>query len=537
MRRKVIPATILLLLAVVFHHAASAPIALGDTWRHWRYGEWIWEHKRLPEREPLDPAYTDQDKPFVDTSWLGEVIGWLVISCGGTKGVSVAAGIVEVLKTLLLFLAFRRAGASPWLALLGAALVQSGLWASAGMFRPQLLGELCGAAVLFLLGTTHPQRDIHAPTSPKRERGNDKVDLADSTHPNFFLPLVFILWANLDATFLVGLVWLALLLIGRVLEGKPPGRPALTAALCAAAVCVNPYGPRLIRTAVAFTQAQIQFAPDWQPPVSPRLPQMSYAAWTLIASVILVFVTLRLSPRRFATGELLLLLVFGIGAWFIGRLLPWWLMVCGWVLLPHWTKILAARVGVGELDSAAETPHPQPLSPEYRGEGGNSGGLSREYGGERGRLYVAAIAALVVAALLVYDGLRKSGREQPGTPVELAERLAADSRPESVRIFAPLYWSDYLLWQLPATRQLFLYNRFEVFRPRQLLFYDRILLMRSGNNDWRTLMDRAGIDVMALSAEGSGKDLFAWFLYNSEPGWQLAYVNEGATQLIAVRER
>jgi hypothetical protein len=516
MRLRLTVTALLLLLAVAFHHAASAPVALVDTWRHWKYGEWIWQHEGLPDREPLDPAYTEQDKPFVDTAWLGEVVGYLAMSSKGTRGVSIAAGIVEALKTLFLFLAFRRGGTSSLLALIGAALVQSGLWSSTGMFRPQLLGELCGAVVLFLLGTT----------ISNRERDNNMVGLEDSTHPTFLVPLVFLLWANLDSSFIIGLVWLALLLIGRVLDGKPPGRLALITALSAVAVCVNPDGPRLISAAVAFMQAQIQSTPDWQPPVSPRLPEMSAVAWALVASVAAVLVTLRISPKRFTSAEILLLLVFGIATWFISRLLPWWLMVCGWVLLPHWREVLGRPAGARAPDSAAQNSDAEPHSPDDWIE--------------RSKILFPTIAGLAYAAaiyLVLNSAVFLSGQLHENTPIELTERLVADARLGPRRIFVPLPWSDYLLWRLPATSQLFLYNRFEVFRPRQRLYYDRILMMRTGDNDWRTLLDRFGIDVLALSAGGSGKDLFAWFLYNREPGWQLAYVNKSATELIAVRER
>src|SRR6516165_6220734 len=302
MRHPYFLAATLILLATVFHHAATAPIALVDTWTHWKYGEWIWEHNRLPEREPLDAAYTDQDKPFVDTAWLGEVVGYLVISRGGERGISLANGLVEVLKTLLLLLAFRRVSGSPWLALLGAGLVQLGLWSSAGLFRPQLLGELCGAAMLLLAGWVETSR----PTGvPKVRTPSKPVGLEDSTHPTIstqptiqqmvLLAVVFVLWANLDGSFLVGLVFLGLLLIGRVLDGKPAGRLALASGLCAAAVCINPYRPRLISATIAVVRVHLQVAIDWQPPVSPRLPQMSIAAWAVAATTVLVFVTLRLS--------------------------------------------------------------------------------------------------------------------------------------------------------------------------------------------------------------------------------------------------
>jgi hypothetical protein len=514
MRQPLFIAATLLLLAFLFRHAASAPIALVDTWRHWKYGEWIWEQKQLPAREPLDAACTDQDKPFVDTEWLGEVVGYLVISRGGERGISLAAGLVEILKTLLLLLAFRRVSGSPWLALLGAGLVQLGLWSSAGMFRPQLLGELCGAAMLLLVGWVETSR----PTDLPGGRASGWLLL---------LPVVFVLWANLDGSFLVGLVFLGLPLIGCVLEGKPAGRLALVAGLCAAAVCINPYGPRLIDAAITSARLHFRFAyfaADWQPPVSAVLPRLSHAAWTVAVSTVIVVVTLRFSPKRFSPAAVLLLLVFGLAAWFIGRLLPWWLMVCTWVLQPHWTQIVFSYRIRERGNSRACPEESTPLVYPRRA------------------LIIGM--ALAITALLMFDASRLAGRKQDGTPIQLAEQLRELINRRPAIVFAPLDSSDYLLWRLPAVGQLFLYNRIEVFALKNWQQYDPILNMRTGvildsrigPVSWRKLLDQAGVDVVALSGSGPGKEMMAHFLNNKEPGWQLAYVNADVTELIAERK-
>jgi hypothetical protein len=267
----------------------------------------------------------------------------------------------------------------------------------------------------------------------------------------------------------------------------------------------------------------------------------------------LTLLCLRLSPKRFSPADLLLVLVFGVATWFIGRLLPWWLMVCGWVLLPHAREIIVGRVA-----SSRPTNHTEAQAP----------GVPTT---KHWPLIIGT--AIAVAGLLVFNAARLFGREQPGTPKELSEHLVdhisdqhkrkvatlatsvlglmggtPDAGPfltvsrivvsrTDIRVFAPLYWSDYLLWRLPATGQVFLFSRIEVFRPEQRDRYNRILTMRTGTDDWRTLLYRAEIDVVALSVNGPGKDLFAHFLLNQEPGWQLAYVNEEATELIAVRDR
>src|SRR5262245_23818505 len=143
---------VILLLAAVFYRATSAPIYHLETWDHWKYGEWIWEHKKLPEHEPFALMVGEQRWPLVDTAWLSQVAGYLVYSRAGMEGIALFYGLVEVLKTALYFAAFRRVSGSPWLALLGVVAVQAGLWASFGVFRPQALGEVCWAVVLVASG-------------------------------------------------------------------------------------------------------------------------------------------------------------------------------------------------------------------------------------------------------------------------------------------------------------------------------------------------------------------------------------------------
>src|SRR5262249_55960981 len=114
----------------------------------------------------------------------------------------------------------------------------------------------------------------------------------------------------------------------------------------------------------------------------------------------------------------------------------------------------------------------------------------------------------------------------------------------NVPVFAARMWNDYLLWELPAAGQLFQYSQYELVPSERPFHYEHILAMRSAQlqsdgrflPSWRTLLDRAGVSIVALSAEDDGKQLFAHFLHGEEPGWRIAYVNDTTTALIAVRE-
>jgi hypothetical protein len=144
---------------------------------------------------------------------------------------------------------------------------------------------------------------------------------------------------------------------------------------------------------------------------------------------------------------------------------------------------------------------------------------------------------LVLAACYLLRGPRSiEDRVAAGTPVELTERLKDWLGDRPARVFAPLGWSDYLLWQLPPTAQVFMYTHYEAFPPTALRHANRILAMRPPPNGWRSLLKDYRIDVLALADEDPGKALFAHFREGKEPGWRVIYVNDEQTELIAVRE-
>ena len=65
------------ILAAIFFRASNAPIWHLDTWAHWKFGQWIWEHGRLPERDPFS-LYSDRSHPLLNTLWLSQLTCYLL---------------------------------------------------------------------------------------------------------------------------------------------------------------------------------------------------------------------------------------------------------------------------------------------------------------------------------------------------------------------------------------------------------------------------------------------------------------------------
>jgi hypothetical protein len=248
------------------------------------------------------------------------------------------------------------------------------------------------------------------------------------------------------------------------------------------------------------------------------LPLATPGAKALVASILLVLLTVRFSPRRFRMADVILLTLFGLAAWFSARMLPWWMTIWPWVLLPHWAAILDK-----ETQQDKETRRPLPL------------------------LVSLSPCLLVSLSVLAFSGsvhwlIHQSPRPiekqvTAVTPVELVQPLRDWIGDREVRVFAPYQWSDYLLWELPPSAQLFWYTHYEAFPAERLRHLTRILMMRPAPNDWRTLLNHYQLDVLALSDDAPGRELFAHFLHGKEPGWRVIYSNADATRLIAVRDK
>ncbi|HZT81043.1 MAG TPA: hypothetical protein VFA26_12500, partial [Gemmataceae bacterium] len=326
----------LLLVALAFFRASNAPIWHLDTWGHWKYGEWIWQNGRLPEHEPFSD-FSEKDRPLVDTLWLSQVLGYLAYARGGAEGVALFYGLVEAVRVGLYLAAYRRVSGSLPLACAGVVLMEACRWTYFGVFRPQTMGEVFWAATLLACAPAL------GPGQPV------------SRWAVLWLPPCFAVWANLHGAFPLGLivlgVTLAGLLWGRFWSGLRPvvsladlgtRRLALMLGLSALAACANPYGPKLLIEVARFGQNPVlQLVSEWHP----TPPLTTYASKMFIASLVLVLLTARFSPRRFSFGDVTLLLLFGVSAWFAARMLPWWTAVWPLVLLPHWAAIAERLAG------------------------------------------------------------------------------------------------------------------------------------------------------------------------------------------------
>jgi tetratricopeptide (TPR) repeat protein len=169
----------------------------GDVWWHVRAGQWIWEHRAVPTRDPF--TFASADRPWIDLHWLFELILAAAFAAGGVRGlILTAAGVGTAVLLIGLAARDRRwpfgVVAACWLPALVAM--------SARLVpRPEILSFLAMAVYLAVL-----------------LRADERPALA------WLLVPVQVLWVNVHGLFVLGPIILGAYLVGHCVDA--PRRPA-----------------------------------------------------------------------------------------------------------------------------------------------------------------------------------------------------------------------------------------------------------------------------------------------------------------------
>jgi hypothetical protein len=519
----------------VFALASFFPLWHTDVWGHMKYGRWMAEHGRIPDREPFSPWW-DGRQPFTQFYTLTQLAMYGAYAAGawaaGGDELHRMAGGVDALRTLhagltaarfaVLIAVFRRLAPDSWgvvFAGLGAVVMLT--LSNVSVFRPQTFAELYFAVLLLIL---------------TRER----IGPAGMAG----LPALLVVWANSHGSYVVGLVLPVILLAGRavdhvrnrgtVVPDAAWRRLALAWAVGLVAVAVlNPYGPDFFRRTVALAShpTLVGGVSEWQPLA---FEWKSGWHWVFMASLVVVAATAAAAPTPMPTSSVLLLLAFGLGAAMQTRFVVWWAMLVPWVLVPVWADIAAAR------KSAADPPPPT--------------------------LRKTALAVLLGWALFMWTGVAAwltTGHPQPvadgasaGTTWRLARQLRRPHDPDArwnddlARVLDAKYpggrftgtvmatpmLGDYLMWELspdiPVT-----YAHMHLFPPD---YWDQLGVVGRGEPGWWEVLDRYRVNLIVVEAEYSAgliaqlKKTPEWTILVDETG-DAAKPNPLNRHLVAVR--
>lgn len=452
------------LVGVIFWSYSFEPLYHTDLWGHLTYGKYIVEAHALPATEPF--MRLAAGVPLVDTAWLSQVVGYLTESVCGPAGVQfLHAFVIGSCCLLLTWNIYRRtwnAAVTTAAVLLFCALN----WHQFVVVRPQMAGLLCYVSFLAVL-------------TSKRWR----------TLNWGLVPFLFLAWANLHGSFVVGLLVLGCFVAGRafdvfrrtwqfsaVVHDRIVRRLFLLTELSAAATLINPYGWKLYTEVLTFSgNPNLKDLYEWDA-LQIRSPQ----GLVTIALVIALAVVYRLSPRRVLSGEFLSLVLFGGLAFWSARMLIWW-------------TPLAAGCFAWHAHAAWRHYHPLFFGPVASPRSGRWTVVTL------GLVWVCFGFTPFGLKMLHGKTIELKSSVSPQTPVAAVEYLK--EHPPVGQVFNTYELGDFLLWHGPPNVQVFITSQAHLVPREVWRDYLAIIGLASG---WEDNLDRYAVNTMLLDKQDRG---------------------------------
>jgi len=488
------------LLCITVAAAALAflgPLVDFDLWWHVKAGGLILATGSVPRTDPF--SFTAAGQPWVYHSWLSAVLLNLMWRAGGPMALVLYRALVLAGVLMLAWAAARKRGVGPAVAsiLALAGCLQFKLRALERPFLFSLLLFIVFAMILQACISSPPPEEqaVRLPGTKRRQwlAAEDSV-LWGPGGRLILLPVLTVLWANLHAGFISGLLLISAYGAGEMvrlaahtgvqrcpamlLKGLGGARfraMFITGVLCVAASVITPYGPGILLYPfwLSHTVKLMKKVVEWQP-----MPmRLDFAVfWVLMGFGALIFVRsiyftakagrLRAQAGQYAT-DILLMAGFGFLAIQSVRHMEWVLLLVPSIL--GWHLQAYAR-----------------FSPEEGADG--------ELGQRRPYAYVALVLALAVGVWpLVNEGIPRPGVGRGTFPVEACDYMAA--RKLDYRFYNTYEWGGYLIWRFWPEKRVFIDGRCEVYRDKIM---GQAIDVEAGKANWERILDRWDVQMFIV---------------------------------------
>jgi hypothetical protein len=433
-----------------------------DLWGHLNFGRWVADHGSLPTADPFASVQVNQ--PMLHSAWLSQVIGYEVQHTFGNEGLSLGHCLLVTLMGVVLMLAVAKRGTTGTLVWTSGILMFILGLPILGTIRPQLFGMLCAAFTLLAIS-----------------------DLLTKRTPLIWLPALFVLWANLHGSVLMGIAMLGLFAIGMTYEiWKEAGgdfakvkvdprlsRVWLAVVIATVATFLNPHGPLLLLRTIFFGEhAALQYITEWR-----ALTPNSLTGVLMIASTIATGLLIKFSPRKWTAYEILLLAFFGLFTLTAIRMLAWWTLVCPWVIIPHFAAFWAAYRERQELPAEAED---EPAAMRTLIALG----------------FVFMITILAPPSYSIIAGRSRGPAENlvTDTPIYIADEVTR--RNLQGTFAAPMDWADYLIWETNGELKPLVYSHVHLTNKET---WDQYLKIFSGDPSWLARLQQSQTRFLVVS--------------------------------------
>ncbi|MDA0835503.1 MAG: hypothetical protein O2955_02980 [Planctomycetota bacterium] len=479
----VVAATI---FAAWFLYMNYMPLFHTDLWGHVGYGEWMLDHKELPQEDPFLKHAEGVD--IIASAWLSQVVLGAIERFGGDEALSNCFAIISLAIILCLWGMFYQYMPRPGVCTL--ALFVTVVMGSTriAVFRTETFGELFMAILLLLLTMIH------------RSYLDDTEYKHACCRPTYWtatlgIPLLFLVWANSHGSFVVGLAVIGCHLIGRIIDVGWRTRSLLSIVtdrwfrrwvmwteLAVGASLVNPYGMNLLINALTFPKnPNLKDITEWY-----AMSFWDFEAIYFALSILILLAMMRFSRRRV---ELFQLMIIGLLAYSVTssvRMIWWYAVVFAYAMAPHLQDIID-RV--------------------WPAEGFWKPSASRDLKSLlRNRSYLwTALSILVLwygfalspISIPLLGGTPRTPKQlySKETPLGLTEFL--NEHPPQQAVWNPQWWGDWLALRGPKDINIFMTtNAVHVVTHRVWKDYMRIA---TAYQSWPSTLDRYNVQTMIVS--------------------------------------
>lgn len=252
----------------------SDTVADPDLWGHVRFGQDMLRTGSLLRSDVY--SYRSEGRPWINHEWLSELVFARIYDLAGPPGLIAAKLFLSLFLVWLCHAHLTRRGLGTFRSLLLLVLASFPFRMGLGTIRPQIFTYLAFLVVLLLLEKSGTGRELRV----------------------WAIPPVLAVWVNLHGGVLAGIgvvgLWVVVRLVESLRSVKADRSLQLTgtfvrlltfAALCAWALCLNPYGsklPRFLLTTGTVARPEIS---EWAPLALVSLPGLIYLGLLAIALI------------------------------------------------------------------------------------------------------------------------------------------------------------------------------------------------------------------------------------------------------------
>jgi hypothetical protein len=430
-------------------------LADADTGWHIRTGEWILQHRAVPQHDLF--SFTRSGQVWFAWEWCWDVTFAAIHRAAGLAGVLFVNLAILSAVSALLFRLVRRFSDSDLLAFLLTAIAMCASmlhW----LARPHLLSWLFFLVLLHIL--------------VRAEEGRTKL--------LFWLPPLLLLWANMHGSFFLGVLMIVVSAVGTALSRRDARPFWACAAVCTAVTFANPYTWRVHWHILRYLGSSelMDNIQEFQSPNFHHGPAVVFG-WLLLPGVAAVLWCLQ--KRRWTQS--LGLLFWAHCSLVAARNIPLFLFVASPPiaamladLIPRGRHVAWFRKSTSWILSLGEQ-----LRPFERVE----------------RLHVFS------ALLLLYVGISLAAN-RPGFAAQFPPKQFPDSALGAIRsanparIFTSDQWGDFFIYHLYPGSKVFVDGRSDFYGGE---FIDRCRHILNARWDWESDLKRFSTDMVVVTPD------------------------------------